>query len=103
MSLKLIKQLKEQSSQSGTGINGRTFREVTLSEPIRYAAGSHLTITQTLSHTIKYSLHNMIEINRDWMSVGDSVEAWLNNLLCLDATTVKPLGIGCPHPEECDL
>jgi N-acetyltransferase 10 len=45
----------------------------------------------------------MIEINRDWMSVGDSVEAWLNNLLCLDATTVKPLGIGCPHPEECDL
>jgi N-acetyltransferase 10 len=45
----------------------------------------------------------MTEINLKCMSVGDCVEAWLNNLLCLDATVVKPLGIGCPHPDECDL
>jgi len=72
LSLKLIKQLKEQGTPSGSALSGRTFREVTLTEPIRYAA-------------------------------GDSVEAWLNALLCLDATIAKPLGTGCPHPDDCDL
>jgi hypothetical protein len=40
LSLKLIKQLKEQGS---TGLGGRTFREVTLTEPIRYSAGIMLS------------------------------------------------------------
>ncbi|RKF60269.1 RNA cytidine acetyltransferase [Erysiphe neolycopersici] len=98
LSLKLIKQLREQSkvasiigiedaeladrSTGKTAIThdrgssgARTLREVTLSEPIRYAK-------------------------------GDSVEKWLNNLLCLNATLPKSrleTGQGCPDPSQCQL
>lgn len=98
LSLKLIQQLREQSrgaSKAGerqdtdiadrsTGKaarhadkgypGGRSLREITLSEPIRYAA-------------------------------GDSVEKWMNKLLCLDATLPKSRmnTQGCPHPSQCQL
>ncbi|OAL55712.1 DUF699-domain-containing protein [Pyrenochaeta sp. DS3sAY3a] len=95
LSLKLIQQLREQSrgratngkshvvdrstgkeSRDGTEptMAGRSLREITLSEPIRYAQ-------------------------------GDSVERWLNDLLCLDATLPrsKMTTQGCPHPSECQL
>lgn len=88
LSLKLIKQLREQSragvSPNGGGAvevdrssgkvakdgnyqSGRSLKEITLSEPIRYGQ-------------------------------GDSVEKWLNTLLCLDATLpTSKLGTqGCP-------
>lgn len=97
LSLKLIKQLREQSAgfskangdseladrstgkaakiQDSSFSGGRSLREVTLSEPIRYAK-------------------------------GDAVEKWLNTVLCLDATlprsklnTVQ----GCPDPGQCQL
>ncbi|KAI9720055.1 MAG: hypothetical protein M1812_003182 [Candelaria pacifica] len=98
LSLKLIKQLREQSrvgintndAEEGTAANklngrpaenraqnytgGRSLREITLSEPIRYA-------------------------------LGDPVEKWLNTLLCLDATLPrsKMNTNGCPHPSQCQL
>lgn len=97
LSLKLIQQLRDQSRvipmvngsdtnpanrsagvSSNNGDNassrGRALREITLSEPIRYAQ-------------------------------GDSVEKWLNKLLCLDATLPSSkLNIqGCPHPSKCEL
>jgi N-acetyltransferase 10 len=34
---------------------------------------------------------------------GDSVESWLNQLLCLDATLAPPIPSGCPSPSNCDL
>lgn len=34
---------------------------------------------------------------------GDSVESWLNGLLCLDASVVKPISSVVPHPSACDL
>jgi N-acetyltransferase 10 len=34
---------------------------------------------------------------------GDACEAWLNHLLCLDATLAPPMPAGCPSPENCDL
>lgn len=97
LSLKLIKQLREQSA-AGAGINpgstevadrstgraaknqdtsyqsGRSLREITLAEPIRYTR-------------------------------GDSVEKWLNTLLCLDATLprTKTTSQGCPDPSQCQL
>lgn len=92
LSLKLIQQLRDQSrgtakhthdgeaadrtgkvTKSFTG-GGRTLREATLSEPIRYAP-------------------------------NDPVEAWLNSLLCLDATlpTNKPTLTGTPDPAKCNL
>jgi N-acetyltransferase 10 len=95
LSLKLIQQLREQSRGRGghgadhvvdrstgkeskdgteTSMAGRSLREITLSEPIRYAQ-------------------------------GDSVERWLNDVLCLDATLPrsKMNTQGCPHPSECQL
>lgn len=94
LSLKLIQQLREQSrgtikndddveidrktgkseksEKNVTG--GRSLREITLSEPIRYAP-------------------------------GDSVEKWLNKVLCLDATLPKSKinTQGTPHPSQCEL
>ncbi|BDD54565.1 killer toxin resistant protein, variant 2 [Monascus purpureus] len=96
LSLKLIQQLREQSrglkangqddtdiADRATGkasksvdknLAGRSLREITLSEPIRYAP-------------------------------GDSVEKWLNKVLCLDATLPKSKmnTQGCPHPSQCQL
>lgn len=94
LSLKLIKQLRDQSrSASATSGEteiadrstgraaksdefqaGRKLREITLSEPIRYAQ-------------------------------GDSVEKWLNKLLCLDATLPRAKSTiqGCPDPSQCQL
>jgi N-acetyltransferase 10 len=99
LSLKLIKQLREQSrgigassngdstqladrstgkpakDQDSSQVGGRSLREITLAEPIRY-------------------------------SKGDSVEKWLNTLLCLDATLprskINSTG-GCPDPAQCQL
>lgn len=93
LSLKLIQQLREQSrgglkssadqevadrstgksaKEQGSG-GARSLREITLSEPIRYAQ-------------------------------GDSVEKWMNRLLCLDATLPRSSSSrGCPHPSQCQL
>jgi N-acetyltransferase 10 len=96
LSLKLIKQLREQASgkkdesSDNTVVNrdgkeskntevktttSRSLREIKLEEPIRYGQ-------------------------------GDSVEAWLNKLLCLDCctpSTKSRMTSGCPHPSECEL
>ncbi|CAG8974324.1 hypothetical protein HYALB_00006172 [Hymenoscyphus albidus] len=96
LSLKLIKQLRQQSrggskpegaevADRATGkasktadtsfSGGRTLREITLAEPIRYAK-------------------------------GDLVEKWLNTVLCLDATLPRSkLNTlqGCPDLTQCQL
>lgn len=81
LSLKLIQQLREQgakvaSSNAGEGTamsGGRSFREVQLQEPIRYA-------------------------------VGDKLESWLHELLCLDAAEHIPRPpTHMPHPSQCEL
>ncbi|RWS24897.1 N-acetyltransferase-like protein, partial [Leptotrombidium deliense] len=82
LSLKLINQLRQQSStfkadssaskEDSNALN-RVLHEVALNESIRY-------------------------------SNGDDVEAWLNQLLCLDANNVgKAQSSGCPEPNECQL
>lgn len=74
LSLKLIAQLRDQAQQSAAaGASGRTFREVKLSHPIRYAP-------------------------------GDNIEAWLHELLCLNAADHVPRAPPrLPHPDECSL
>ena len=82
LSLKLLKELRGGSQKKGTDnprqdasilAHSRNFREITLDEPIRYAA-------------------------------GDPMEAWLHELLCLDAADhVPPLPSRLPHPDECEL
>jgi N-acetyltransferase 10 len=34
---------------------------------------------------------------------GDPVESWLNELLCLDVSSVFRVSSGCPVPASCDL
>lgn len=95
LSLKLIDQLRKQSSSGltqsetqivsrdsgrnpnviGTSSGSRQLREISLDEPIRYA-------------------------------LGDPVEKWLNKLLCLDVTLMKNARFatkGTPHPSQCNL
>ncbi|KAI8629615.1 DUF699-domain-containing protein [Xylariaceae sp. FL1651] len=95
LSLKLIKQLREQSRAGATTGDtelidrstgktskvptnehfqgGRFLREITLEEPIRY-------------------------------SQGDGVEKWLNNLLVLDVAQGNKFSFkGCPDPASCSL
>lgn len=77
LSMKLLKQLRHESVATATAsaqsTGGRTLREITLEEPIRY-------------------------------SQGDPIEAWMNNLLCLNCASSLPrLAGGVPHPSECEL
>ncbi|OVA17017.1 GNAT domain [Macleaya cordata] len=75
LSLKLLRQLEEQSqtSKSSDGsLSGRVFKKVELGEAIRYAP-------------------------------GDPIESWLHGLLCLDATSAIPSISRLPPPSECDL
>ncbi|TPX39994.1 hypothetical protein SeMB42_g01615 [Synchytrium endobioticum] len=88
LSLKLIRQLREQSRGKDTSTadpttqmaapksSARSLREVKLDEPIRYAP-------------------------------GDPVELWLNRLLCLDCCSpsndIASAMVGSPHPSACEL
>jgi N-acetyltransferase 10 len=80
LSLKLLKQLRNQSSQVKSGqlakeTSAKILHEISLEESIRYKS-------------------------------GDEVEKWLNALLCLDADLDldgKAVGGGCPDPKDCEL
>ncbi|KAH8682616.1 N-acetyltransferase 10 [Xylariales sp. PMI_506] len=94
LSLKLIKQLREQSraaaTSNGTEVTDRSTGK-TAKEADQTYAGSRLREI-TLSEPIRYAQ-------------GDSVERWLNGLLCLDATLPRSKlnTMGCPDPSQCEL
>ncbi|KAL8858002.1 MAG: hypothetical protein Q9178_005463 [Gyalolechia marmorata] len=90
LSLKLIQQLRDQS-RSVAQVNGKMNGEATTNGEVAYTGGRTLRET-TLSEPIRYAQ-------------GDSVERWLNKVLCLDATlpTSRMSTIGCPHPSKCEL
>lgn len=76
LSLKLIKELEEQSQISAKSpdatLSGRFFKKIELSESIRYAP-------------------------------GDPIESWLHGLLCLDVTNSIPSINSLPGASNCDL
>eukprot|EP01087_Luapelamoeba_hula_P013063 TRINITY_DN3711_c0_g1_i1.p1 TRINITY_DN3711_c0_g1~~TRINITY_DN3711_c0_g1_i1.p1 ORF type:complete len:1097 (+),score=223.23 TRINITY_DN3711_c0_g1_i1:342-3632(+) len=78
LSLKLIQQLREQSAATLAASNSGT----------------------TSSGRILRELEMKVPIR---YAMSDPVEKWLNELLCLDATIVKKLPSGCPHPTVCNL
>ncbi|KAL8723407.1 MAG: hypothetical protein Q9181_007291, partial [Wetmoreana brouardii] len=90
LSLKLIQQLRDQS-RSAAKANGEKQGETTTNRDVAYTGGRTLREI-TLSEPIRYAQ-------------GDSVERWLNKVLCLDATlpTSKVTALGCPHPSKCEL
>ncbi|CAD7699176.1 unnamed protein product [Ostreobium quekettii] len=78
LSLKLISQLREQGAKASgadakEGALGRTLREVTLEQPIRYAPGDH----------VERWLNNLLCLD------------------CADDVPKPPLRL--PHPDECEL
>jgi len=109
LSLKLIQQLREQSrgylgkaskttsDETGTTVNREgkpTKADVSTSVTTAAPVGGRTLREIKLSEPIRYA-------------PNDSVEKWLNALLCLDATNPSPsrfaLTQGCPHPSECQL
>ncbi|XP_028411491.1 RNA cytidine acetyltransferase-like isoform X2 [Dendronephthya gigantea] len=87
LSLKLISQLRVQSSGLGT----RTTSESKNSNDTNTGSSASRILSEvSLNESIRYS-------------PGDAVEDWLNHLLCLDATIVPKFSSGCPLPDACDL
>lgn len=85
LSLKLIEQLRQQSADSQQSLSA----ENKTTNTARLAAARSL-------HEV--SLHESIRY-----APGDSVEKWLNELLCLDCLNIPRLISGCPLPQSCDL
>eukprot|EP01101_Sappina_pedata_P010021 TRINITY_DN6209_c0_g1_i1.p1 TRINITY_DN6209_c0_g1~~TRINITY_DN6209_c0_g1_i1.p1 ORF type:complete len:1101 (-),score=571.46 TRINITY_DN6209_c0_g1_i1:37-3276(-) len=85
LSLKLIQQLRNQAGNTSvTHVKGDTKASST-------SHGGRVLREITLEHPIRYG-------------VGDDVEAWMNQLLCLDASkSLVPLAYGCPPPNKCQL
>ncbi|CAG8492780.1 10349_t:CDS:10 [Ambispora gerdemannii] len=102
LSLKLIQQLREQSrgfighqnksaqyDKESTTVNrdGKTKNSI-----------SHDGVSLGGRTLREIKLEEPIRYARD-----DSIERWLNKLLCLDATIVSKNIQGCPHPQQCEL
>ncbi|EED91398.1 predicted protein [Thalassiosira pseudonana CCMP1335] len=87
LSLKLIKELRDSNSKRRSG---RWAAEAAAAKGAVSSSGSATGPLKELelSHPIRYAL-------------GDPVEKWLNNLLCLDYTLA--LRGGAPAPAECEL
>eukprot|EP01135_Chromosphaera_perkinsii_P005386 Nk52_evm67s343 gene=Nk52_evmTU67s343 len=89
LSLKLIQQLRDQSrgisqtDSEGTVVSrGNSKVENTSSNRVLKEIG--------LEEPIRYA-------------EKDPIEAWLHNILCLDASIVPRISSGCPSPSACDL
>lgn len=56
-------------------------------------------------HILGRSLHEITLEESIRYKLGDSVEAWLNRLLCLDIANISKVkkGVGCPSPKDCEL
>ncbi|XP_071009633.1 RNA cytidine acetyltransferase [Oncorhynchus clarkii lewisi] len=85
LSLKLIQQLRQQSSES----------QQSLSAENRSTNTARLNAARSLQEV---SLHESIRY-----AIGDPVEKWLNELLCLDCLNIPRVISGCPLPQTCDL
>jgi len=95
LSLKLIQQLREQSRGGGKLHNDEKVTDRSngskADDGAQVARSSRSLREIALSEPIRYAQ-------------GDSVERWLNRLLCLDATLPRSSSIhGTPHPSECQL
>ncbi|CAB1313334.1 unnamed protein product [Coregonus sp. 'balchen'] len=81
----LIQQLRQQSSES----------QQSLSAENRSTNTARLNAARSLQEV---SLHESIRY-----AMGDPVEKWLNELLCLDCLNIPRVISGCPLPQTCDL
>ncbi|OCB85081.1 DUF699-domain-containing protein [Sanghuangporus baumii] len=92
LSLKLIQQLRESTRPSAASATEDAASTSRSKKPATSAPLKARTLREIKLETpIRYS-------------AGDKIEAWLNTLLCLDATAApRGLAQGCPHPSKCEL
>jgi N-acetyltransferase 10 len=100
--LKLIQQLREQSTINGYEGTGRSLSFEQSTGKTGMKAEECLKETKLKSRNLKeVKLEEPIRY-----SINDSVEAWLNKILCLDCTpssSKSKMASGCPHPSKCEL
>ena len=98
LSLKLIQQLREQSRP------GPKPRSLNDTETTPNSSGQTYTNGDSVSSKVR-TLREIILNEPIRYTQGDSVEKWLNKVLCLDATlpNSKLQAQGCPHPSKCEL
>jgi len=89
LSLKLVQQLRQQVSTYGGSV-----------KEIRLAANMKKQGDNTVSGRTLHEIELKESIR---YASGDPVEAWLNKLLCLDASAVPRSQTGCPLPAACNL
>ena len=98
LSLKLIQQLREQSrsfAKTNANIDGE------VADRSKDTAKTNGEVTQKRARSLReITLNEPIRYAQ-----GDTVEKWLNKVLCLDATLPSSrMGVqGCPHPSKCEL
>ncbi|XP_066439613.1 RNA cytidine acetyltransferase [Eleutherodactylus coqui] len=85
LSLKLIQQLRQQSAESQISMTAEN-----KSSSTQRLASARTLHEVTLQESIRYA-------------PGDSVEQWLNDLLCLNCLNISRMISGCPLPKTCDL
>lgn len=108
LSLKLIQQLRE---ASGNMIQNSMIKDESLKSSSRSKKGGAFSkAIETGRNTSTSSARNLKELSLNEpirYSAGDNIEAWLHQLLCLDASLVplssSTLSKGCPHPSTCTL
>ncbi|OAD62367.1 N-acetyltransferase 10 [Eufriesea mexicana] len=83
LSLKLLQQLRNQTVGSNSHEKNKT-------QPNEKIVIGRQLYELTLEESIRYK-------------PGDSIEQWLCDLLCLNATINTPMLLGCPPPDICQL
>ncbi|KAH8157659.1 hypothetical protein CIB48_g10585 [Xylaria polymorpha] len=94
LSLKLIKQLREQS-RAGAVVTDTETVDRSTGKTSKGSTDDHLPGSRSLK---EITLEEPIRYSK-----GDAVEKWLNNLLVLDAPQKTRLSTGYPDPEHCHL
>ncbi|KAF1313273.1 N-acetyltransferase 10, partial [Globisporangium splendens] len=113
LSLKLIQKLREQQGSAGDaaahaassirGDNKQRKGERKLHEERWQAASSaaHAAVSGSTTGRVLREVSLTIPIR---YALNDPVEKWLNELLCLDATSAQHrIMAGTPHPKDCEL
>ena len=65
-----------------------------------------IAVIATVSHTKLFPGRSLQEVTLEESvryAPHDPVEAWLHQLLCLDATSIIPPSTTCPPPHTCQL
>ena len=109
LSLKLIQQLREQS-RGYLGKSAKTTSDETGTTVTREGKPAKADASVSITTPTPIGGRTLREIKLSEpirYAPGDPVEKWLNELLCLNATTPSPsrfaLTQGCPHPSQCQL